>query len=218
MTTLTHRNTALAGLGIGVLALHVIDDSFLQPQPGTSAGDHRAGALVPLGLIAVAAVAYLKVRAGARATLALLFGVLALIMGTAEAGYYTLKVGPSGDDYTGLLAIAAGLLLVGLGAVTLWKARKLDDGRLRRYVRRSLIAAAGLLVAAEVMFPVALGYGATHILHPVVPAANLGAAHEDVTFTTPDGLELSGWYIPSRNGAAVIVYPGRNGPQKPARF
>ena len=40
MTTLTHRTTVIAGLGIGVLALHVIDDSFLQPQPGTSAGDH----------------------------------------------------------------------------------------------------------------------------------------------------------------------------------
>jgi uncharacterized protein len=218
MTSLTHRDTVIAGLGIGVLALHVIDDSFLQPQPGTSAGDHLAGGLVPLGLIAVAAVAYPSLRAGARATLAVLFGVLALIIGTAEAGYYTLEVGPSGDDYTGLLAIAAGLLLVGLGAVTLWKTRKLDDGRVRRYVRRSLIAAAGLLVAVEVMFPIALGYGATHILHPVVPAANLGAANEDVTLTTPDGLELSGWYIPSRNGAAVIVYPGRNGPQKPARF
>jgi dienelactone hydrolase len=218
MTTFTHRDTALAGLGIGVLALHVIDDSFLQPQPGTSAGDHLAGGLVPLGLIAVAAVAHPRARAGARGTLALLFGVLALIMGSTEAGYYTLRVGPSGDDYTGLLAIAAGILLIGLAAVTLWKTRKLDDGRVWRYVRRSLTAAGGLLVVAEVLFPVALGYATTHILHPVVPAANLGAPHENVKFTTPDGLELSGWYIPSRNGAAVIVYPGRNGPQKPARF
>jgi|tagenome__1003787_1003787.scaffolds.fasta_scaffold20712929_2 uncharacterized protein len=218
MTTLTHRNTLLAGLGIGVLALHVIDDSFLQPQPGTSAGDHLAGGLVPLALIATAAVLYPRVREGARGTLALLIGLLALIMGVAEAGYYTLRVGPSGDDYTGLLAIAAGFLLLGLGAVTLWKTRKLDEGRVRRYVRRSLIAVAALVVAAEVLFPVALGYGTTHILRPVVPAANLGAPHEDVTFRTSDGLDLSGWYIPSRNGAAVIVFPGRSGPQKPARF
>ena len=218
MTTLTHRNTLLAGLGIGVLALHVLDDSFLQPQPGTSAGDHLAGGLVPLALIAVAAVFYPRVRAGVRGTLALLFGMLALIMGTAEAGYYTLEVGPSGDDYTGLLAIAAGFLLVGLGAVTLWTTRKLDDGRVRRYVRRLLIAVAALVLAAELMFPIALGYGTTHILRPGVPAANLGAAHEDVTFRTSDGLDLSGWYIPSRNGAAVIVFPGRSGPQKPARF
>ncbi len=68
------------------------------------------------------------------------------------------------------------------------------------------------------MFPVALGYGTTHILRPIVPVPNLGVAHEDVTFRTSDGLDLSGWYVPSRNGAAVIVFPGRQGPQKPARF
>jgi pimeloyl-ACP methyl ester carboxylesterase len=51
-----------------------------------------------------------------------------------------------------------------------------------------------------------------------VPPNHLGVAHEDVKFTTADGLELEGWYIPSRNGAAVIAFPGRNGPQKPARI
>jgi len=218
MTTLTRRSTLLAGVGIGVLALHIADDSFLQSQPGTSAGDHLVSGFVPLALIAVAVALYPRIRAGARATLAVFFGVLALSMGTAEAGYYTVKVGPSGDDYTGLLAIGAGLVLVGLGAVTLWTTRKVDDGRVRRYVRRSLTAVAALVVVAEVMFPIALGYGTTHILRPVVPAANLGAPHEDVTFTTSDGLELSGWYIPSRNRAAVIVFPGRSGPQKPARL
>ncbi len=218
MTTLTRRNEVLAGLGIGVLALHIVDDSFLQPQPGTSAGDHLAGGLVPLALIGLAAAAYPRVRAGVRGTLALVFGVFALAVGTTEAGYYTLKVGPSGDDYTGLLTILAGLLLLGLGAWTLWTTRKLDDGRLRRYVRRSLILVAGVVVAAELMFPIGFGYAATRILRPVVPAANLGTAYEDVSFRTSDGLELRGWYIPSRNGAAVIAFPGRSGPQKPARF
>ena len=51
-----------------------------------------------------------------------------------------------------------------------------------------------------------------------MPADRLGVAHEDVRFTTGDGLELEGWYIPSRNGAAVIAFPGRNGPQKQARM
>jgi hypothetical protein len=60
-------------------------------------------------------------------------------------------------------------------------------------VRRALIAAGALLVAWEVMFPIALGYGTTHIMRPVVPVAHLGVGHEDVTFKTSDGLELSGW-------------------------
>ena len=51
-----------------------------------------------------------------------------------------------------------------------------------------------------------------------VPAPKLGAAHEDVTFTTSDGLELDGWYVPSRNGAAVIAFPGRSDPQAHARM
>jgi dienelactone hydrolase len=51
-----------------------------------------------------------------------------------------------------------------------------------------------------------------------VPPNHLGAAYENVSFETSDGLTLKGWYIPSRNGAAVISFPGRNGPQKSARF
>ena len=39
-----------------------------------------------------------------------------------------------------------------------------------------------------------------------------------MTFTTSDGLELEGWYVPSRNGAAVMRSPGRGGPQKHARM
>ncbi len=31
-------------------------------------------------------------------------------------------------------------------------------------------------------------------------------------------MELEGWHVPSRNGATVIVFPGRDGPQKQARM
>ena len=51
-----------------------------------------------------------------------------------------------------------------------------------------------------------------------VPAPDLGADHEDVTLTTSDGLHLRGWYVPSRNGAAVIAFPGRQGPQAHTRM
>ena len=51
-----------------------------------------------------------------------------------------------------------------------------------------------------------------------MPAPALGTAYEDVAFTTSDGLELKGWYVPSKNGAAVISFPGRRGPQRQARM
>ena len=55
-------------------------------------------------------------------------------------------------------------------------------------------------------------------MRQTVPAPTLGAAYEDVSFTTSDGLELQGWYVPSKNGAAVIAFPGRSGPRAHTRM
>jgi hypothetical protein len=209
--------TVAARLALGVIALHVVDDNFLQPQPGTSAGDHLVSGLVPIAVLAVAAVVYQPLRAGARAAIAITLGILGVVVGI-EGGYYTAKVGPSGDDYTGLLAIPAGLLLVLLGAVTLWRSRRLDDSLWRRYLRRSLLAFAAFVVPGQLIGGLAFGYVSTHVMRPYVPTAHLGTAYEDVSFTTSDGLQLEGWYIPSKNGAAVIAFPGRSGPQKHARM
>jgi len=207
----------LARVALGLIALHVVDDSFLQPQPGTSAGDHLVSGLVPTGLLVLAAIAYPRLRAGARAALALLLGVFGVVTGV-EAVYYMRELGASGDDYTGLLAIPAGLLLLGIGVTTLWRTRRRDDGPVRRYVRRALLAVGALAVVYVLVFPVAFSYVVTHTARAVVPDADLGAPYEQVSFTTSDGLELRGWYVPSRNGAAVIAFPGRSGPQKPARM
>ena len=209
--------TGLARLALGATALHVVDDAFLQPQPGTSAADHLAGGLIPTVLLLATAWAYPRLRAGVRASLALLFGVLALLAST-EAVYYTTQIGPSGDDYTGLLSIGAGLLLIGLGAVTLWRSRRTDDRRWWRYLRRLLLTAGALVAAFLVLFPVSISYVVTHVSRAEVPTADLGAPYEDVEFTTSDGLRLKGWYIASRNGAAVISFPGRAASQKRAKM
>ena len=57
----------LARGALAVVALHVADDNFLQPQPGTSAADHLVSGLVPLAVLALAAWAYPRLRAGFRA-------------------------------------------------------------------------------------------------------------------------------------------------------
>ena len=51
---------------VAVIAVHVLDDSFIQPEPGTSAGDHLVSGLVPLAALAIAAVAYPRARPGVR--------------------------------------------------------------------------------------------------------------------------------------------------------
>jgi hypothetical protein len=209
--------TAVARVALGVVALHIADDSFFQPQPGTSASDHLISGLVPIGVLGLAAWAYPKLRPGLRAILALFFGIFGIITGV-EAVYYTTKGGPSGDDFTGLLALLAGIVLLGVGAVTLWRSRKTTGSRVWRYTRRVLLAVGGLAVVYLVVFPLSLSYIFTHVARGFVPTAELGTAYEDVSFATSDGLELEGWYIPSQNRAAVIAFPGRSGPQRPARM
>jgi uncharacterized protein len=209
--------TGLARLALGIATLHVVDDNFLQPQPGTSAADHLVGGLVQAGLFLLFAWAYPRLRPGLRGTLAIFVGLFTVIMGVGEAGYYTRENGPSGDDFTGLLTIPAGFLLIGVGLVTLWRSRK-GGSVIRRYVRRALLAFAFLLGAYLVVYPVSESYVVTHAARAHVPAAELGTPYEDVSFTTSDGLQLEGWYVPTKNGATVIVIPGRKGPQKPAKM
>jgi fermentation-respiration switch protein FrsA (DUF1100 family) len=204
------RETAIARAAIAVMGLHYADVAFLQPEPGTSAGDHLVSGLVPIALLAALAVTYPTMRAGLRATLAIFIGLFALASLTATSVSHVISEGASGVDYTGVLAALAGGALVVVGAFTLWRSRRLDR-KIRRYGRRALITIAGSLVALQVVGGAALGYYATHRPRSAASEPNLGRAHEDVTLTTSDSLQLEGWYVPSRNRAAVLVFPGRSG-------
>jgi alpha/beta superfamily hydrolase len=202
-------------IALAVIAVHVVDDSFAQPQPGTSAADHLVSGLAVLAALALAAWAYPRLSGGRRGALALLFGLFGLVAGT-EAVH---SIGATaGDDSTGLLAIPAGLALLGLGTATLWSTRRTHGNRPWRYTRRLLLGVTGVVVTLLVIAPFSAGYLFTHLGRADVAKPNLGAAHERVSFTTSDGLELAGWYVPSSNGAAVIAFPGRNGPQAHTRM
>ncbi|MEN3339269.1 MAG: uncharacterized protein V7647_2945 [Acidobacteriota bacterium] len=216
---LGHRALSLLAVraAVFVVALHVVDDSFLQPQRGVSARDHLVSGLVPIAVLAAFAVMYPWLRAGAAATFAALLGLFGIVAGI-EGAYYAHAGELAGDDYTGLAAIPAGLLLLAMAAVTLWRSRRLGDSRRWRYLRRLLLVAASFVVTYLAVAPFLMTYVLTHTARAFVPVDAIGAAHEDVSFETSDGLRLHGWYVPSKNGAAVISFPGRKGSQKPARF
>src|SRR3954452_13736956 len=163
-------------LGTALVALHVLDDTLLQPPAGTTATDHLLGALVPTGLLAAAVWCFGRVRAGWRAVLALSVGVFGIGIGAIEAGYYTTAVGPSGDDFTGLIAIPAGVLLVGLGLWRLWQSRRRTGRLWRRLVRRSMHVVVAALAVYFVAQPVLFAYAVTHVQRAVVPVDELGVA------------------------------------------
>jgi dienelactone hydrolase len=206
-----------AATAMAIVAVHVLDDSFFQPQPGTSAADHLVSGLVPFAVLLAAAVFYSRLRPGLRAALAGLLGLFGIAAGI-EGAYYLHAGQPSGDDYTGLAAIGGGLVLIGVSLATLWRSRRTDQRLPRRWLRRSLTTIGVVLVAYVLVLPFLVSYVLTHTARAFVPVAHLGAAHQDVTFTTADGLRLKGWYVPSKNGTAVISFPGRKGTQRPARM
>jgi dienelactone hydrolase len=202
---------------VGLVALHVLDDNFLQPQPGTSAGDHLVSGLAPFAVLLAAAAFVPRFRAGLRAAVGAIIGLFGIVAGI-EAVYYARAGHLSGDDYTGLAAITASFVLIASAVVTLWRTRRVDGSRSRRSLRRLLITAAVAVSAYVVVLPFLASYVLTHTARAFVPADRLGAVHQDVSFTTADGLRLRGWYVPSKNGAAVISFPGRKGTQKPAHM
>ncbi|MGH3118124.1 MAG: alpha/beta hydrolase [Gaiellales bacterium] len=201
---------ALFPVATGAVGLHILDDNFLQPEPGTSAGDHLASGLVPIAVLAVVAAAYPRLRVGVRAATAMTLGAIAITFGVPGA-YYLLDGSASGDHYTGLLAIVAGAVLLATGPVTLWRSRRTDGSRRRRYLRRSLAVVGApflaLAIAWFVVFPIGFAYIYTHTGKTAV-TPELGVPYESVTVTTSDSLELAAWYVPSKNRAAIVLFPG----------
>ncbi len=210
------REHVLLLLATGAVGLHFADDNVLQPEPGTSPGDHLASGLIPIAVLAAVAAIYPRLRAGVRAGVAMTLGAIATTVG-APGAYYLLDGSASGDHFTGLLAIVAGVVLLVIGPVTLWKARRTDASRRRRYLRRSLtIAAAPFLALAIVwflVFPIAFAYIYTHTGKGAV-TPELGVPYESVSVTTSDSLELAASYVPSHNRAAVVLFPGATRPEQ----
>ena len=109
-------------------------------------------------------------------------------------------------------------MLIGLGVVTLWRSRRRDDRLWWRYSRRLLLTAATAVFAAFALFTTSITYVITHVARAHVPAADLGAPYEEGRVHDERRPQAPGWYIESRNRAAVISFPGRASSQERAKF
>ena len=197
-------------LAIGLVAIPIVDDNYVHPAAGTSAGDHLMSGLVPLAVLGVLALLYPHLRAGVRAATSMTLGAIVFAVGVP--GIYYLADGSAAfDHYTALLAFPAAVILLVSGPVILWRTRRVGGTRRRRYALRALSIAIALIAAPMifflVVFPIAFPYGYVHVGN-MNSVPDLGVGEERVTVTTSDGLELEATYVPSKNRAAMIVYGG----------
>jgi pimeloyl-ACP methyl ester carboxylesterase len=68
-----------------------------------------------------------------------------------------------------------------------------------------------------VSIPIAIGVAQTRKPGQAIPEAAFAIPHETVTLHARDGLELSGWYVPSKNRAAIVVVQGGGGDRRGSR-
>ena len=206
--TRTENAVFLSALCVGIV--HAVDDALLHRQPGVPATQH----LLALGVVATAAagaaLVFHRLRPGLRSALALVSGTVVAANGAMHVIHVAL-VRMDHSDLTGIVAAVAGLTLIGLGVTIPVRHRHEVPGtRARRWTRRLTAVAVGAVVAQLVVAPVVVGLVQTHKFREAIGAPP-GPDYRSVSFSSADGLRLSGWYHPSTNGAAVVIVSSARG-------
>ena len=138
-----------------------------------------------------------------RGSLVFSAGCLVLGVGIGVGLPYLAKAGFHPITVVGLAVLAAGLALLAVGGVILVRAA--------RTWRRILVVP--VLLAAVAIAALTIGQA---VAATTVPPTTVGSTtpadrqltFAEVTFPTADGVALAGWYIPSRNHAAVVLLHG----------
>jgi len=202
--------TLVFGVATVLILVHALDDAFVHRGPGLGLGQHALAAAISVAAGIAGIAVFPSLRPGLRAALALTFGGLACVNGALHL-VHIADDGTAGSDVTGVLALLAGAVLVGLAVYVPWRHRgEHATSVARRWLRRGLVVVAGFVIVLFVLGPMSLGIIETHRWRePIGPRPS--AAYRDVSFRASDGLELSGWYRPSRNRAAVLLVHGGGG-------
>jgi hypothetical protein len=207
---LSHSQAAVFKGAVALALLHAFDDAIVHRGAGVDLSQHALGLLLCVAIGAASIAAFAKLRVGARSLLALGLGSAATANGVAHAMHVEAH-GPSSGDFTGLVALAAGLTLVGLAAWMPWRHR--GEGAPTRGRRIGVRVTGSLATAALLVFaavPVGLGIAEIHKGRSPIPAAP-DHSYAEVAFEATDGARIAGWYRPSANGASVIVLHGGGG-------
>jgi uncharacterized protein len=191
-------------VGAAVIFIHLLAQAFIDPEPMSNAADNIVTGIAGPALVLGLALAYPHLNRGLRSITALGLGLFALVTGLAIHVPDMVVVEVTASDVTAVAAMAVGLVLTGVGIWLAWRA-------LPRLAFRLALIPVVPLSLFYVVIPVAIAVGLTNIpRQPIGPEspADYGFAYEDVRFENEDGQTLAGWYIPSENGAAIVLVHG----------
>ena len=150
--------------------------------------------VVALPALAIGAISHRLPRPAA-AAVALLLGVLALGAGLIARTE---------------LVIVAGVIYLLAGVSRGWGVNR-GRRRGRAWTNRLVAVVGAALVGFFVVLPTLLAVDFLAKPRAPINQAALGVPHARVTFPADDGVRLSGWYVPSRNGAAIVLVHGGGG-------
>jgi uncharacterized protein len=199
------RPLLLAGLAL--LAAHLLDLAL--SGPATSA----LGVVLIVAVPAGWALAQPRLSRPTRLALGMSIGLLTIGFGVVSHGLHVVNYGPDLRDVTGVGYVAGGLLLAtaGLAAIAAPRRGPRRSGLGFRAAHAAGWLAGAALIAMAGVLPFAGANLVTHAPRWAIESSGLRVAHQDVTIETSDGRDLSAWYVPSRNGAAVLVSHGSGG-------
>src|SRR4051794_6613881 len=172
--TLKRETLVFAG-ALFVAFVHAFDDALSAP------GNHALAAALSLVLAAGAVWIFPRVRTGLRSALALFFGAAAAVNGSMHVKHVA-EQGVGGGDVTGVLAAAAGGVLVAL-AIALPLVHRGEGS----WKGRAIAVPATLLGLFFVIVPMSIGLSETHKWRADVGAAP-SKAYRDVRFEARDGV------------------------------
>ena len=195
-------HTAVVAAALAVVTAHLVLSGLFYMEAGLT----ERIAWAALAVITLGALAYWydELSRPWRGVLLVAVGLPTVLFGIGVHASHLVQAGWDTADFTGIPMLAAGLALSLIGTVTLVRT-------VRVWWRRLFLIPFGAVFAFFVIFPAGMGVFAANVARvpccDVTPADH-GLAYEDVTFDTPAGVELSAWYIPTQNGAAVITVHG----------
>ena len=167
-----------------------------------------------VALAAAWALAQPHVTRPTRLALGVVVGLVAIGFGVVSHGLHVVNSGPDWRDVTGV-----GYIVGGAAARRGRRSRPPP----RRGARPGAAGSAGAPPTpsdgspaprsspSSACCPFAVANQVTHAPRWAIHESAVGIAHEEIRIAMRDGRKLSAWYVPSRNGAAVLLSHGSGG-------